>query len=142
MENCKVLRNIFILLAVVVVISQIGLVIEGTRHYLTGVDILDGAVPASGGGVVKSGELTLSLDDGTTSDKISLLINGDEYTTFSQDKITIPITNQSVVEVVNNTKQKIKVSVADMSDNLTCTYMATDTTVDNISVICRVIFRQ
>ena len=140
-ESYIVLKKTLIVLAIVVAVSQVGLIIEGTRHYFTAVDILDGAIPVSGN-VAKSGELKLLLHEGKPSEKIIVLINGDEYSTFDQEEMTIPITNQSVVEILNNSGKKIKVSVTNISDNLTCTYMAPDTVVDNISVLCRVIFRQ
>lgn len=135
----SILKNVCVLLLSVVILSQIGLVNEATRHYLTGVDILDGAIPANGN--MKNGEITLNLDKGKPSNEISILINGDEYSKFTEKTMVVTIKNQSVIEIVNNSKNKIEVSVAGISDNLTYTYKSTDTSVDKISLICRVIFR-
>ena len=137
----KYLKLSFIILFVTVLISQIGLFTDMTRNFFTAVDILDGADPASGNGIAEPGEIILKLDKGKPCDKITILINGDEYSKFVDSTIKIPINNQSVVEVVNDTNKIIEVSCSYISDNLTYTYRADDTSIDKISVICRVVFK-
>ncbi len=137
----KHLKSVCIFLLITVVMSQIGLLSETTRHFLTGIDILDGALPASGNGIVEPGEVVLHMDKGTPCDNITILINGDEYSKFAEDTVHIEITNQSVIEILNDSKQNIEVSITSVSDNLIYTYKAKDTSIDKFSVICRVIFK-
>ena len=135
------LKGLCIFLIITVIMSQIGLFSDVTRNFLTAVDILDGASAVNGNGIVEPGEVILSLDKGKPGENITILINGDEYSKFDDYTKSVRIKNQSVIEIVNDSKNKIEVSVTGISDNLTYTYKATDTSVDKISVICRVIFR-
>ena len=137
----RVLRITLVCLAVTVIVSQTALIFDTTRHFLTAVDILDGAVPASAGGIISTGTVTLRLTSGRPNDKIAILVNGDRYATFDKQTVDITITNQSVIEVVNDSNDMVEVAIENISDNLYTTNSVPKCTVDNLAVICRVVFK-
>ncbi len=137
----KWLRISFMCLVATVIISQIGLVFNTTRHFLTFVDILDGALPAASDGVISTGTVTLRLSSGKPCENIAILVNGEHYAYFDEQIVEITISNQSVIEIVNDSKGTIEVAIESLSDNLEATYSVPNCIVDNLAVICRVIFK-
>ena len=137
----KWLQISFVCLAAAVIISQTGLVIDTTRHLLTAVDILDGALPAASDGIISSGSVILRLTSGKPCEDIAILVNGDRYASFDEQTVEISISNQSVIEIVNDSKDTIEVAIESISDNLEATYSVPNCIVDNLAVICRVIFK-
>ncbi|MBQ7901083.1 MAG: hypothetical protein IJ365_03850 [Clostridia bacterium] len=136
-----VLKTMLVCLCAAVVVSQTGLIFDSTRGLFTAVDTLDGAVSASGSSINQKGRVVLTLTDGVPNEKIAVLVNGDEYSKFDAKNVEIEIVNQSVIEIVNDNKQNITVRVDSISDNLYATFNNREIAIDNIGVLCRVIFQ-
>lgn len=128
-------------LAFVVLISQIFLSNDSFRAYLTNVDILDGTVPVNSEYEPQTGYVTLCMTDGQPSEDIKILVNGEIYDNFDEQKKKVEIKLQSVIEVLNNSPKKIAVTAEEFSENVTATLNNGNVTVENIGVITRVIFK-
>lgn len=129
-----------IVLGISVLLSQIGLRIDATRNMLTSADILDGAIAAGVEGLTDTGTITLEITDGKPSEKILILINGNEEDSFTEAKKDIIITSQSVIEIKNTTKKLVKVKLSSVSENLDAVLNNEEIEVVGTKVLCRVIF--
>ena len=140
-KSAAAVKFIVATLAFVVLISQIFLSNDSFRAYLTNVDILDGTVPVNSEYEPQTGYVTLSMTDGQPSEDIKILINGEIYDNFDEQKKKVEIKLQSVIEVLNNSPKKIAVTAEEFSENVTATLNNGNVTVENIGVITRVIFK-
>ncbi len=137
----KLIKYMVFSLAFVVIISQFCLSGNLFRSYLTNVDYLDGTVAVNSQYEAPVGYITVSLTQGEPCEDIKILVNGDEYSSFDQKQKVIQIKTQCVVEILNNTKNNVAVSVDSVSDNLTATLNNSGVIVKNICVLTRVIFK-
>ncbi len=140
-KKASIVKTIVSALAFVVVISQICLSSNSLRVYLTNVDMLDGIVAVNSQYQPQTGYVTLYMTDGQPGEDIKILVNGEVYDSFDEQKKNIEIKMQSVIEVLNNSKKNIAVVAKEFSDNITATLNNGNTTVKDISVIARVVFK-
>ena len=94
-------------LGAVVLLSQVGLLINPIRNTLTVVDVLDGKI--SGNTDTKCGFVTLMLTNGTPSENILIYLNGIEYDVFDADVKTIELYENTVIEIYS--KEIIKINI-------------------------------
>lgn len=137
----KIFKYVVLSLSFTVLISQICLTGNFFRSYLTNVEKLEGTVAVNSEYVAPVGYVTLVLNESKPDENIKILVNGDEYCVFDEKIKTIQIKTQSVIEIINNTKNNVAVSLDNISDNLTATLNNSNTDIENISVIARVVFR-
>ncbi len=140
-KKASTVKTVVSALAFVVVISQICLSSNSLRVYLTNVDMLDGIVAVNSEYQPQTGYVTLCMTDGQPGEDIKILVNGEVYDNFDEQKKNIEIKMQSVIEVLNNSKKNIAVAAKEFSDNITATLNNGNTTVKDISVIARVVFK-
>lgn len=127
-------------LAVMLCAAQVGLRIFPLRNYLTNADTLDGAVLAGTQPIINRGSVTLTLDDGTPSDDIRIIVNGNDVMAFDDFERAVEVSVQSVIEVRNLTDEPVTVSVNSVSDNLDAVLNNERAVVEKSAVLCRVLF--
>ena len=129
-------------LACGIIAVQLGMREPKTRNILTDIDILDGAILAGTDSILDVGHITLTINSGTPSDKIKILVNGEEIDVFNSDTKEIKITNQSVIEINNTGKSEVSIALKNISDNLTTVLNNEEITVKGTKILCRVIFKK
>lgn len=132
-------KLIFSFLAITVVLSQFALSNNSFRGYLTGIDLLEGTVPASSESIVEPCEFDLNLVSGEPSKDIIVLVNGEPYCKFDKEKVSIKVKHQSVIEILNNTTKSVTVYADNFSDNGTVTLNNGRVKVEKISLILRIV---
>lgn len=82
--------------------------------------------------------IKLKMISGIPSDKIFVLLNGDEYDKFSSDEICIYVDRQSVIEIYNNENYPVSVEISEIGDNVDVLMNNGIVDVKNIGILCRV----
>lgn len=134
--------TICICLFSLVCFSQLGLSFKSTRQVFTNVDMSDGSILAGVQDIVDKGTVTVKLVDCKSPEKVKILVNGEEEKSFSDFSENIDIYSQSVIEIKNESGYPVTAVLDTVSDNLNVILNNEKVTVDKISVLCRVIFKE
>lgn len=124
-----------------IVCAQVMIKLDFYKNTITSADLLDGAILAGNEMPESAGSVSLKLTQGTPSEDIIVLVNGEEYDKFTTLDMNITIKQQSVIEILNHSDKDIIVDMTGISDNLEAVLNNESVTVSDIAVICRVIFR-
>jgi hypothetical protein len=115
----KILFLILLINIGILIMIQIAHTVPQSENILISGDNTDGAILGKVEYLFKKGYMVLKVDDMTDTEKLKILINGDETAFFDSSTIKIDIMNGDVVEIDNNLKdKKIKVSVIMKSNNV------------------------
>ena len=134
--------TICICLFSLVCFSQLGLSFRPTRQVFTNVDMSDGLALAGAQDILDKGSVTIRLSNCKYPDKVKILVNGEDEKYFSNACETIEIFSQSVIEIKNESGHPVTATLDSVSDNLNIILNNEEITVDKISVLCRVIFKE
>lgn len=120
--NRKVENYILLTAAIVfsvLTVSQIGLVSDKIRPYISSVDVFEGEYLNEIDSLVKVGTLELQLVDMSKDEDIKVLVNGSETSKFDAKTVIINVTDNSVVEVDSSKlKTPVTVRIISKSDNV------------------------
>ena len=113
----KLLFVFCVVFAVVVLASQFFLKNEETREIFTQIERYENISYAETE-IFKEGYVVLKLENEKPSDKIEIWFNGEKVSVFETQKQKVKIECDGVIEVKNNTRTKILVSVDSTSENI------------------------
>ena len=131
-------NGIVISVACVVVISQLCINFSVLSNYVSGEN---DSVPVSSDYANHYGKITLNLTSGEPGEDIKILVNGDEYSDFTNKQVEIEIKTQTVIEILNNTSESVAVDVGELSNNVQLSLNNSGAYIDKIGVIARVVFK-
>ena len=113
----KLLFSFCIVFSLVVLGSQFFLKNENTREIFTQIEKYEN-ISYGENEIFKEGYVVLKLQNAKPSDKIEIWFNGEKISTFEAEKQKVQIDCNGVIEVKNNSRNKILVSVYDTSENV------------------------
>lgn len=135
----------YILLIVIVffsilMVSQVGLVSDKIRPYISYIDVFEGRYISDVDSLVKEGTLTLQLIDMSKEKDVKVLVNGKVVSEFDNKTVDINVTNNSVVEIDSSKlKTPVTVRIISKSDNVIGDILNTQAQIDScIKVLTRV----
>lgn len=127
----KILFAMLFITLAIVILSQIGLVFPKTRGVFTNVVNIEGE-SISHDDTVKKGTLTLTIADGTPSEDIEILINGEKEDVFDTQTKEITLYETSVVEVyASNLSESACISIDGITNNLKDTTKLNEIKINN-----------
>lgn len=80
----------------------------------------------------------LKMISGTPSDKIFILVNGEEYESFLSEEISVHVNCQSVIEIYNNENYPVAVEISEIGEKIDILMNNGRVDIKNIGTLCRV----
>lgn len=139
----KVFSSLFALFAVFLVtllISQIFLKNSSTREMLTSIEKYENISYEANADIPK-GTVTVKLESGEPSEKIEIWFNGEKTDEMTEKKKTITVDCSGVIEIKNDSGNRISASVEDVSDNMEILMSNKPEIESGIKVLCSVSIR-
>lgn len=131
----KLLFIFCILLAFLVFFAQLFLKNEKTREIFTEIEKYEN-ITYSANEIFKEGYVVLKLENAEPSDKIEIWFNGEKIDAFKSKKHKIKVECDGVIEVKNDSGNKIVVSVEKTSENIELMMSNKPEINSGIKVIC------
>ena len=136
----KLLFTACVIFLLLVVAAQIFLKNERTREIFTPIEKYEEISYASNE-VFKEGYVVLKLENANPSDEIEIWFNGEKVDVFKSKKQKVTIECDGVIEVKNDSRNKILVSVDRVSENMELLMSNKPEINSGIRVICSVSFK-
>jgi len=136
----KVIIYCAIIFAFVLMFSQIGLMSDTIRPYLSDIEVFEGHYINEIDSLIKEGTLTLELVDISKEKDIKVLINGIEVACFENKTIDLNVKDNSIIEIDGSRlKTPIIVKIISKTSNIKDDLIGKQVTVEsNIKILTRI----
>lgn len=136
----KILFIIAVICAGALFLTQIGMISNTLRPFLSDVEVFEGKYIKEIDSLIKEGRLTLELVDMSKEHDIKVLVNGIETAHFYDKFIDIKVKDDSIVEIDGSKiKSSFSVKIVSKSDNIKSDLVGKAVTLQsNIKVLARI----
>lgn len=136
----KILLNFAFILFFILITTQIGLVSDILRPYLSDIEVFEGHVINEVDSLIQEGTVTLELVDISRENNVKILINGNEVSAFRERSVDIKVKQDSVIEIDGSRlKTNVTVRITSKSSNIISDIVGKEVAVQsNIKFLARI----